>query len=81
MTEIKNTATDHLGTFNQIFKIKSQTTCMECGNQEELKESKLNHYDNHWNICKECEEEIDLKLQGFNNDVEAGINYNLSNNY
>ena len=80
MTEIKeyikiiNTVTNHLETFNKIFKVKPKTTCLECG-----KEAKLNLCDNQWHICEECEEEINLKLQCFNNDVEAGINHNLSN--
>ena len=87
MTNIKkyikiiDTVNDHLEIFNKVFKVKPKTTCLECGHKIELKDSKLNLYDNQWHICEECEEEINLKLQCFNNDVEAGINYDLSNQY
>ena len=77
--KIIDTGNNHLETFNEIFKVKPKTTCLECSKEIKLKDSKLNLYDNQWHICEECEEEINLKLQCFNNDIEAGINHNLRN--
>lgn len=67
-------------TFNKIFDVKTKKIiCLECGKTKEIKYSAINIYDNYWWICEECEKEINLKLQCFDNDVESGINYNLTN--
>lgn len=68
-------------TFNKIFNIKQKVTCLECGTEKKGENSTIKPEENNWWICEECEEEIDLKLQCFNNDVESGINYNLTNQY
>ena len=68
-----------INTFNKIFNINQEIYCLECGTKKKGENSTINPNENNWWICQSCEEEINLKLQCFNNDVEAGINYNLTN--
>lgn len=81
MTELEIINQNHLESFNNIFHVKPYTkvkiNCIQCGKTKRGVNLTANPDETKWWICKKCEEEVEAKLECFNNDV----NYNLSNSY
>lgn len=49
-------------------------TCLECHKPNKEEDNTIKEHENCWWLCEECENEVEAKLDCFNNDV----NYNLS---